>query len=53
LSAQIVALCERARSWREYGTLLERAGRDNIGAILSAQRDETTAHHMEGGRLTV
>lgn len=50
-SAQIVGLRERARAWRKYGEILEKAGRDSVAASLSAQRDENTAFQLEGGAL--
>lgn len=49
VSAQIATLRERARCWREWGELLEKAGKDNYGAILAALRDETHAQQLEGG----
>lgn len=49
VSRQIAALRERGRCWREWGEHLTKSGRDNVGAILSAQRDETTAQQLEDG----
>ena len=49
VSAQVAALRERARCWREWAAHLEKAGRDSYGAILAAQRDETHALQLEGG----
>lgn len=49
VSAQIATLRERARCWREWGEHLTKSGRDNVGAILSAQRDEASAFALEGG----
>ncbi|WP_445186777.1 hypothetical protein ACTXG6_06080 [Pseudonocardia sp. Cha107L01] len=50
-SAQIVALRERAHAWREWGQLLDKAGRESHGAELAAQRDEITAAELAGGAL--
>jgi hypothetical protein len=43
VAERIALLRERARAWREYGRLLDKAGRDASGAILGAMRDETSA----------
>lgn len=42
-SGQIVALRERAQLWRRYAAYLAAAGVENHPAIISAQRDETSA----------
>jgi len=49
VSAQIAALRERARCWREWAEHLAKAGRDNHAAVLSAMRDEITAGQLEAG----
>ena len=49
VSAQIAALRERARCWREWAEHVKKAGRDNAGAILAAQRDENNALQLEAG----
>lgn len=49
VSAQIAALRERARCWREWGEHQKAAGRESYGAELAAMRDETHAFQLEGG----
>lgn len=48
-SQQIAVLRERGRCWREWAAHLEKSGRDNVGAVLSAQRDEASAFALESG----
>jgi hypothetical protein len=51
VSAQIAALRERARCWREWGEHLKANGRDHSGSELAAMRDESTADRLAGGAL--
>lgn len=48
---QIAGLRERARCWREWADHLEKSGRESYGAILAAQRDDTSADRLAGGAL--
>lgn len=51
VTGQIVALRERAKLWRQYGAMLQAAGADNVGAELSAQRDEISADNLARGAM--
>lgn len=51
VSAQIVALRERAELWRQYGKLLEQAGAESYAAQLSARRDDTSADALTRGAM--
>jgi hypothetical protein len=51
ISEQIALLYQRARGWYQFGELQRTAGRDWHTAIISAQRDETSARQLQDGAL--